>query len=451
MGMEPEATTLPSSLASPEESLEGYSVSTLFEKGRKIFLRAEADELPQRQDDAQAVLRQGRVLLEQCEERCEQLGLFASRNEELDDVPTSEIKYLLVPYMRGRLLERQGGDRSQRRKAIKAAQAALLSFVDRVEPLGLLPAGEVGTRLREEPADAATRRAEKIERFKRRKEHKQRLEELEWRRGQREQQKGVRGIRRQEESGDKEEEGEEAEVEEARAGGGAESAADAEDERQMALLEVRLAVDTALDSAESLSREDSMLAAAEEVQQSQPEGPLSREALDTRISVAEDFHQRSRQQAQSGFVPKSSEPIMCATFAQDIIEGRANRSLPHVHHGPNLGFGPVSLMGGARPQTHRQRVMSRVFQPSHSLPGMSVEQAGDRENGFLEDATRRQEAMMNEIAQERARNGSYEREVGEADEEEGESDEAVMKARAWDDWKDENPQGQGNSKLTPCG
>jgi len=32
-----------------------------------------------------------------------------------------------------------------------------------------------------------------------------------------------------------------------------------------------------------------------------------------------------------------------------------------------------------------------------------------------------------------------------------ESDAAVMKARKWDDWKDENPWGKGNSKLTPCG
>jgi hypothetical protein len=25
------------------------------------------------------------------------------------------------------------------------------------------------------------------------------------------------------------------------------------------------------------------------------------------------------------------------------------------------------------------------------------------------------------------------------------------KARAWDDWKDDNPRGAGNKKLTPCG
>lgn len=36
------------------------------------------------------------------------------------------------------------------------------------------------------------------------------------------------------------------------------------------------------------------------------------------------------------------------------------------------------------------------------------------------------------------------------DAEDSDSDEKVFKARAWDDWKDDNPRGAGNSKLRPC-
>ena len=41
---------------------------------------------------------------------------------------------------------------------------------------------------------------------------------------------------------------------------------------------------------------------------------------------------------------------------------------------------------------------------------------------------------------------------GPGNEDEDEDDEAAQeKARAWDDWKDDNPRGAGNKKLTPCG
>ena len=37
------------------------------------------------------------------------------------------------------------------------------------------------------------------------------------------------------------------------------------------------------------------------------------------------------------------------------------------------------------------------------------------------------------------------------DEDDEDDDAAQDKARAWDDWKDDNPRGAGNKKLTPCG
>ena len=181
---------------------------------------------------------------------------------------------------------------------------------------------------------------------------------------------------------------------------------------------------------------------------------FSRSSLDDRISAAEARHRNARRAAESAMAT-SSQPITCSTHAQDVIEGRVKVGDPHSHRPLATGFGPVSLMGrGKIPGTFRERVAAQVFQPSHSLPSMSIEQAGEREleiMAALED--RKQEAML-EAARQTAVSGRYQRDndgPGEDEENEEETAAAEYKARAWDDWKDEHPRGQGNSKLTPCG
>lgn len=64
---------------------------------------------------------------------------------------------------------------------------------------------------------------------------------------------------------------------------------------------------------------------------------------------------------------KPATPITCATFAQDVLEGRANVSQPHDHkHQQPLLFGPASLVGGGSLLTNdRERIAAQVFQPGH--------------------------------------------------------------------------------------
>jgi immunoglobulin-binding protein 1 len=56
------------------------------------------------------------------------------------------------------------------------------------------------------------------------------------------------------------------------------------------------------------------------------------------------------------------------------------------------------------------------------------------------DAMRRQQEEAEAAAKEK-----------DKDSDEEQDDAALRKTRAWDDWKDDNPRGAGNSKLRPCG
>lgn len=166
------------------------------------------------------------------------------------------------------------------------------------------------------------------------------------------------------------------------------------------------------------------------------------EQFKKRQTAAEQWHQSARRKAQEGTL-RPSAPISCATFAQDVIEGRSRVGEKHVHHKPKLGFGPVSLIGSGGTSTFREAMAAQVFQPSHSLPGMSIEEAGLREMKIMEAL----QGRMAKAAEESGMAAQPKENI-----EEGEGDEASeYKARAWDDWKDENPRGMGNSKLTPCG
>lgn len=79
---------------------------------------------------------------------------------------------------------------------------------------------------------------------------------------------------------------------------------------------------------------------------------------------------------------------------------------------------------------------------------MSIEEAGLREMEMMNKWQERNVKLMEEA------NSSWynDRRKAMPGEEDDEDDDASQeKARAMDDWKDDNPRGAGNTKLTPCG
>lgn len=89
---------------------------------------------------------------------------------------------------------------------------------------------------------------------------------------------------------------------------------------------------------------------------------FSKEILDERHSRAEDWHRQGVSKAQSS---RPAQPINCATYAQDVIEGRVPIQPTHTHtHGAPMLFGPASMVSGSL-STDRERQIAQVFQPSH--------------------------------------------------------------------------------------
>ena len=75
---------------------------------------------------------------------------------------------------------------------------------------------------------------------------------------------------------------------------------------------------------------------------------------------------------------------------------------------------------------------------------MSIEEAGLREMEMMNKWQERNAKMFEEA------NSAWHKDSPKLGP--SEDDDATQeKARAWDDWKDDNPRGAGNTKLTPCG
>lgn len=81
------------------------------------------------------------------------------------------------------------------------------------------------------------------------------------------------------------------------------------------------------------------------------------------------------------------------------------------------------------------------------MPTMSIEEAGLKEMDMMNKWQERTAKMIEE-ANTSWHNDKWKPRAGGGEDDEDEDED---RTRAFDDWKDENPRGAGNSKLTPCG
>ncbi|GER34302.1 PP2A regulatory subunit TAP46 [Striga asiatica] len=400
-------------------SMEEMSLPVLFEQARKIHQAAADSSVDQ------DTLRKACELLNKCEEMIGKLGLF-SANETKDDISTTKLKYLLVPYYLGELAEKIAQE--DRIEVVKASQTKLKEFISFCEAMELVPEEELESSGRAMDGTSADRRAQKIARFKRQKAAESKLLEIRERKERRGRSTKASALSAPVEVG------EEDDVDD-----------DGEEEREAWLTTTSLALCKAFDLLEMLKKEEEMLLAIKERQSQEGEGELSRSILDERAKKAEAWHRDAASRAR---FTKPAAPITCATFAQDVLEGRANVSQAHEHRHQPMIFGPASLVS-KNPTSEREKIAAQVFQPHYRLPTMSIEEAGLKEMEIMNKWQERNVKLMEEANSSWYKDNKQPKPSEEDDE--SDDDDAQEKARAWDDWKDENPRGAGNKKLTPCG
>ncbi|XP_051138175.1 PP2A regulatory subunit TAP46 [Andrographis paniculata] len=400
--------------------MEGVPLPVIFEQARRIHQSACDSSVDQ------DTLRKGCELLRKCEEMIGKLGLFSS-NETKEDISTINLKYLLVPYFLGELMEKITGE--ERIQIIKTSQAKLKEFISFCEAMELVPEEELESSARASGNTSADLRARKIARFKRQKAAESKLLEIKERKERRGRSTKASALSAPVEAGEEDMDDD-----------------DGEEEREAWFTTISLALCKALDLLEMLKKEEEMLSAVKERQSQEGENEFSHSTLDERTKKAEAWH---RDAATRVRYTTPAAPITCATFAQDVLEGRANVSQYHEHKHQPMIFGPASLVG-RNPTSEREKIAAKVFQPHHRLPTMSIEEAGLKEMEMMNKWQEKNAKLIEEANSAWYKDKKPMMRPGE-DDEDDDDDAAQDRARAWDDWKDDNPRGAGNKKLTPCG
>ncbi|KAL4859751.1 PP2A regulatory subunit TAP46 [Chlorella vulgaris] len=179
------------SATSDDRSLQDLPLPALFQRGRTLLKQLQ--DLPAG-PGTQQLVQQAAACWTAAATAADALALF-SANEDLEDLATADIKYLLIPFYRAEVLSHtHGDDPSVRLAALSSASQHYRTFLHHCRQYGLLspPAaalaavalrqGQGGSSSSSGPAmDAASMRQNKIEKFKREKFIKGRLEELEQR------------------------------------------------------------------------------------------------------------------------------------------------------------------------------------------------------------------------------------------------------------------------------
>ncbi|KAK4796838.1 hypothetical protein SAY86_029164 [Trapa natans] len=401
--------------------MEDMPLSVIFEQARKIHMAASESSIDQ------DTVKKGIQGLQKCEDMIAKLGLF-SANETKDDISTTNLKYILVPFYLVDLTEKII-DRD-RMDIVAANQSKLKEFISFCETMEILPEEDLQALTQGGSNQLADRRAQKVARFKRQRDLESKLLEIKERKERRGRSTKAAALSTPVEAGEEEDLDE-----------------DGEEEREAWLTTISLAICKALDLLEMLKKEEDILSAVKEMQLKDGEKVFSRDVLDQRVKTAEDWHRNAAARAQFS---KPAPPITCATFAQDVLEGRASVSQAHEHKHQPLIFGPASLINGSI-TSERDRMAAQVFQPGYRLPTMSIEEAGLKEMEIMNKFQERNAKVIEEASSAWYKDKPRKPGPPNDEDEDDEDDVVVEKARAWDDWKDDNPRGAGNKKLTPCG
>ncbi|KAL4448055.1 hypothetical protein ABPG75_005274 [Micractinium tetrahymenae] len=378
-------------MAQDEQELRDLPLPALFQRARDLLKQLES--APASAPATQRLAAEAAACLRAAAAAADALALF-SANEDRDDLATADIKYLLIPFYQAEVATHtHAEDPAVRLAALEAAGEHYRAFLHRCRQYDLLspPAAALAEGVLERGEGSSSGSGSR------------QLDPAALRQSKIEKFKRQKAIKTRIQ-----------ELEQrqqrlaATAGGGGGGEVEAEAEGASGFAGFGGAGAGTADDAEEVERElwllqadMAALQAAERCSTLQQEVDILRHAA----AMPADERQRQREQRAAA--------------------------------GP-----PADLMrqlGAVAAANRRQQLADGVFRPSHVLPTMSVEEFGELEyKRMLEQQTREAEAK------ERAERRQAERSADDLEEEE------LQKARAWDDFKDDNPRGWGNSKLRPC-
>ncbi|XP_068103749.1 immunoglobulin-binding protein 1 [Hyperolius riggenbachi] len=112
-----------------ESEIELPKLSELLEKGEQILTEVEACKEPLASREVQDKVKKGLGMLEQATRMVTQLDLFSS-NEDLDEISSTDIRYLLLPAFLGALTLKQV-NLSKRLQHLESARSYFLDFLKR--------------------------------------------------------------------------------------------------------------------------------------------------------------------------------------------------------------------------------------------------------------------------------------------------------------------------------
>lgn len=361
-------------------------------------------------------------------------GLFSANEEDVDEISTSSLKYFLIPYLHGELLLQSTQKNSEEPSAgllrMRKAREMYREFLRRLRQyrqnpfrsvameclsLALMSIDEDFIEAREDSrsslrcttstlggadaactrgtagcsllADAGTKRRIKIEKYKLDKSIREKLRSMEqkYRFSINDCDGGDDIINETEEEDD-----------------GTDEEAVA---REMWVLRIESAILQAYDRLEMLDREYEMLS----------------------MSASMPSH------GSSAYADRTSDSSSNLEVLKMLQQAASNLKLNSAMD-PNVARNFSSL------HLDREHIRRGVFAPSHRLPTISVEEAGEMElRDMIADHGRDATARDREETEARERRDAESVEEIEYRE--------IMKARAWDDWKDENPRGWGNRAV----
>lgn len=171
-------------------------LSDLLDRGWKLFEEVDTTNEPSSSNPVQVKVKRAIMQLEEATRMVNQLNLF-SRNEALEEISTTDLKYLLLPALLGALTMKQVNP-NKRLEYVQAARVYFIDFLKRCKDYDIcsfqLPkdcenTADTPTEEQSSPAvpmpmsqpdliAMATQRQAKIERFKQRKDTEAKLSEI---------------------------------------------------------------------------------------------------------------------------------------------------------------------------------------------------------------------------------------------------------------------------------